>query len=103
MSDSPYSTEFLITRFVRKHDCTEDHQFNVLVEELGELAEARAREAGDEAVAEELADVLFVAHSIAAIRDIDIRGELHDVAAENLHKDTSTDGSKVTKEGVNDE
>jgi len=45
----------------------------------------------------EIADVLFVARSLAELRDIDIGKELNTVIEENIQKDESTDGEKVTK------
>ena len=48
----------------------------------------------------EIADVLFVARSLAELRDIDIGKELNTVIEENIQKDESTDGEKVTKEGL---
>jgi len=89
-----------IWKFNEKHGVTEDQQFKALVEELGELAEVLNRDADDEAVAEELADVIFVARSLAELRDIDITATVNEVAAENLEKDTETDGQMVTKSGA---
>ena len=89
-----------IARFNGKHDVTEDQQFKALVEEVGELSEVYNRDTTDERVAEELADVLFVARSLAELRDIDIGKELNTVIEENIQKDESTDGEKVTKEGL---
>jgi len=83
-----------IARFNSRHDVTEDQQFKMLCEEVGELAEALNTD-GD--VAEELADVIFVARSLAEIRDINITDEVADVTWENLDKDESTEGQKVTK------
>jgi len=89
-----------IARFNGKHDVTEDQQFKALIEEVGELSEALYTDGTDEQVAEELADVLFVARSLAELRDIDIGKELNTVIEENIQKDESTDGEKVTKEGL---
>ena len=89
-----------IARFNGKHDVTEDQQFKALVEEVGELSEVYNRDTTDERVAEELADVLFVTRSLAELRDIDIGKELNTVIEENIQKDESTDGEKVTKEGL---
>jgi len=106
-----------IHRFNEKHDVTEDQQFKMLCEEVGELAEALNTGSGDERVAEEgagsqretsinagngeiasaLADVIFVARSLAELRDINITHEVAAVTEENLAKDESTDGQKVTK------
>jgi len=92
--------QYKIAQFNNKHDVTEDAQFHQLVEELGELAEAYNREVGDEVVGEELADVLFVARSLAELREINVTGMLDDVIDENAQKDRSTEGQKVTKGGL---
>jgi NTP pyrophosphatase (non-canonical NTP hydrolase) len=92
--------QYKIAQFNNKHDVTEDAQFRQLVEEIGELAEAYNREAGDEVVGEELADVLFVARSLAELREINVTGILDDVIDENAQKDTSIKGQKVTKDGL---
>ena len=89
-----------IARFNGKHNVTEDQQFKALIEEVGELSEVYNRDTTDERVAEELADVLFVCRSLAELRDIDIGKELNTVIEENIQKDESTDGEKVTKEGL---
>jgi len=89
--------QYEIAQFNERHGVTEDQQFKALVEEVGELSEALNTEAGDDAVAEELADVIFVARSIAELRDINITSELVETIAENNDKDKSTDGQKVTK------
>ena len=92
--------QYKIAQFNNKHDVTEDAQFRQLVEELGELAEAYNREAGDEVVGEELADVIFVARPLAELREINVTGIVDDVIDVNLQKDTSTEGQKVTKDGL---
>ena len=89
-----------IARFNGKHDVTEDQQFKALIEEVGELSEALYTDGTDEQVAEELADVLFVARSLAELRDIDIGKELNTVIEENIQKDESRNGEKVTKQGL---
>lgn len=89
-----------IARFNSRHDVTEDQQFKALIEEVGELSEAYNTD-GD--VAEELADVIFVARSLAELRDINITDEVHEVTQENLQKDKSTGGQKVTKATQNGE
>jgi len=86
-----------IARFNNRHEVTEDQQFKMLCEEVGELAEALNTNGGQYDVAEELADVIFVARSLAELRDINITHEVHDVTQENLEKDESTEGQKVTK------
>ena len=90
--------QYRIALFNDKHDVTEDAQFRQLVEELGELAEAYNREAGNEVVGEELADVIFVARSLAELREINVTAIVDDVIDENAQKDTSTEGQKVTKD-----
>lgn len=92
-----------IARFNTRHDVTEDQQFKALVEELGELAEAYNTEADDDTVAEELADVIFVARSLAEVRDINITNHVHSVTDENLQKDETTEGQKVSKATQNGE
>jgi len=92
--------QYRIAQFNDKHDVTEDGQFRQLVEEIGELAEAYNREVGDETVGEELADVIFVARSLAELREINVTAMVDDVIDENLLKDTSTEGQKVTKDGL---
>jgi NTP pyrophosphatase (non-canonical NTP hydrolase) len=87
-----------IGQFNLKHDLDERGQMLALTEEVGELAEAYHREAPADEIAEELADVLFVARSLAELRDINASRELCETIDENLEKDTSTDGSKVTKQ-----
>jgi len=111
--------QYKIGQFNSKHDVTEDQQFKALVEEVeelrscyshrndsvknrevGELAEVYNRDTADERVAEELADVLFVARSLAELRDINVTAHLNDVIAENNAKNSETDGQKVTKDTV---
>jgi len=86
-----------IARFNTRHDVTEDQQFKALVEELGELSETYNTDSTDGEIAEELSDVIFVARSLAELRDINITDEVAQVTQENLQKDESTDGDKVTK------
>ena len=91
--------QWKIALFNSKHDVTEQQQFHALVEEIGELAEAYNTEASDDEVAEEIADVLFVARSLAELRDIDPSMHLNEVIVENTKKDQNTDGRKITKAG----
>jgi NTP pyrophosphatase (non-canonical NTP hydrolase) len=97
--------QYKIATFNHRHDVTEDQQLKCLMEEVGELAEAYNRGACDEDVAEELADVLFVARSLAEFREIQVTGKLNEVIDENMEKSESTDGEKVTKTeyGVTDD
>jgi len=90
--------QYKIAQFNSRHDVTEEQQFQALVEEVGELAEALNTEAGDDAVAEELADIKFVARSLAELRDINITSELVETIEENDEKNQSTQGQKVTKQ-----
>jgi len=122
-----------IARFNDRHDVSSDQQFLMLIEELGELAEAvhdptlarycafKMSRLGDNAeytnregfdidtdwdkpdeteLAEELADIIFVARSLAEVHDINISARVNEVARENLEKDESSDGQKVTKKGL---
>ena len=91
--------QWKISLFNSKHNLTEDQQFKALVEEVGELSEALNTEASDEEVAEEIADVLFVARSLAELRGINASMQLNEVINENKEKDRSKDGRKVTKSG----
>lgn len=90
-----------IEQFNERHDVTERQQFQALVEEVGELSETLNRDSTENEIAEELADVIFVARSIAELHDIDIEAAVKQVTDENLQKNTSTDGTKVTKERGN--
>ena len=87
-----------IGQFIDKHDPSEDQQHKALIEEVGELAEALNRDADDDAVAEELADIVFIAYTLAYMRDVDLEYETVQTARENVDKDTSTDGAKITKQ-----
>jgi NTP pyrophosphatase (non-canonical NTP hydrolase) len=87
-----------IELFVTKHNCMPTQQVLALVEEVGELSEALNSGLSDDQLAEELADVVFVALTLGVIYDVDVASELHRVTQENLQKNTATEGSKVTKE-----
>ena len=91
-----------VHRFNDKHDVTEDQQFRELIEEVGELSEAYNTDAQTDDVAMELADVIFVARSLAELRDIDVTTEVNTTITDNLQKNTETDGDKVTKDGLKD-
>lgn len=93
----PYIKQYQIAWFNEKHSPTEDQQFMALVEELGELAEAYNTDASDECIAEELADIIFIARTLAEMRDINISRAVNETARENNQKDTSTEGQKITK------
>jgi NTP pyrophosphatase (non-canonical NTP hydrolase) len=90
-----------IEKFVNKHDLTVDQQFKCLVEEVGEVAEALNTNASKEEVNEELSDVMFVARTITQLvgGQGHAQEQLENTALENLEKDTTTDGNKITKEG----
>lgn len=91
-------TRINITAFVNQHDLDVDGQFKCLVEEVGEVAEMLNTDSSNDELAEELADVIFVAYSIGMLEHVDVDGALNTVAAENAQKDRTTAGSKVTKE-----
>ena len=99
MTRPPVDTANLHT-FVADHSDVIDaqSQFNCLAEEVGELAEALNTDAPDEAVAEEVADVLFVARTIAVLHGIDATEALNTVISENVRKSLDAEGNKVTKE-----
>lgn len=87
-----------IELFIHKHKPFPQQQTLALVEEVGEFSEAVNTGASADERAEELADIIFVALSLAIIYDVDVVSELHAVTQENLEKNTDTEGSKVTKE-----
>jgi len=99
MRQSTVDTATLHT-FVADHGDVIDaqSQFNCLVEEVGELAEALNKDAPDDAVAEEVGDVLFVARTIAVLHGINATTALNTVISENVRKSLDADGNKVTKE-----
>ena len=97
---SPAVAQHLIDGFVEKHDPSEQGQMYALTEELGELAETLNRDGSDADVAEELADVIFVARTLASMRDIRIVEAVNEVTAENAMKDVETQGDKITKSGA---
>lgn len=87
-----------IEQFNEKHGVASDGQFKALAEEMGELAETLNRDASAMELGQEIADVLFVARSIALLHDIDADSHLRYVCHQNLGKSTETDGDKVTKD-----
>lgn len=95
--------EQLIETFVEKHDLTETQQFRALVEEVGELSEALNTGGEDDEVLEELADIVFIAYTLAIMRDESLTDETWDVADENLAKSPSREGEKITKEVSTDD
>lgn len=86
----------LIAEFNEKHNVDIRGQGLQLSAEEGELAE-EINKLDREGMKEEIGDVLFVAHSIAQLEDIDAHEALREVTEENMEKDTSKDGNKVTK------
>lgn len=96
-----------INQFNDKHDLTTDGQFKQLCEEIGEYAEASNRDEDVSRLVEEAGDIAFVAISIMfleADNDTEVNSltnvmcMLFEISNENLDKDESTDGDKVTKE-----
>jgi len=87
-----------IELFVHKHRCPPTQQVLALVEEVGEFSETVNTGASESKLAEELADIVFVAISLGIIYDVDVISELHEVTQENLQKNAATEGNKVTKE-----
>lgn len=69
---------------------------SMLTEELGELADAVNDDRDEEALAEELADIVVVSFGMARICGIDLREAFEDVMATNMEKSGSThDSGKV--------
>jgi len=89
-----------IREFVSKHDIDADSQHKCLVEELGELSEVLLVDGDTEDVAEEIGDVIFVAWTLALLHDVSAMEAVSDVAAENVQKDETVDGGKVTQSGL---
>lgn len=85
-----------INEFNKKHDLDIDGQALQLSAENGELCEAINKKDTEE-IREEVADVLFVAISIAELEGIDAIEALREITDENLDKNTSKEGNKVTK------
>ncbi len=88
-------------RFVKKHGLDIDSQNKALVEELGELNEALNKEAPKEQVNEEICDIIFVATTITSLEDIDQKQfykKLNKTFRQNMRKNKTKDGKKVTKE-----
>jgi len=95
------SIRSMIQEFNRKHDLDSESQSLQLAAETGELCEA-VNKGDTEEIAEEVGDVIFVAISIADLECVDPMGELIDVTLENMQKDATKDGGKVTKDGLED-
>lgn len=94
-------TDELIDAFNEKHSSvTKESQMIQLMEEVGELAEEINTDSHDSSVIMEVADVCFVARSLALLHDDIAPGQVDsmlDATSEyNLHKSTDTEGSKVT-------
>lgn len=96
--------EYLVTnieRFNLKHDLNTDGQFKQLCEEIGEYAEASNRNESVSRLVEESGDIAFVAISIMLLESesiVEVEDTLRSIVNENLEKNESTDGNKVTKE-----
>jgi NTP pyrophosphatase (non-canonical NTP hydrolase) len=93
----------LVKEFRDKHGLDKDSdQFNILVEEVGELGEAIAR-GNEEDILDECVDVIYVARLLSTIYQEDSSTPFgvryRRTANENLEKDISKDGNKVTKDG----
>lgn len=73
-----------------------DAQFKVLIEEVGELAEALNT---GEGYKEELADVLVTAFVLGEVMDIDLDKEYREKMLYNLGKSSEKSGGKVTDDG----
>lgn len=80
------------------HEGTKEDQLlwvSMLTEEVGELAEAVNKDK-DDALGEELADVVIVAFGMARICGIDLREEFVEKMEYNVEKSgTTTEGGKV--------
>jgi len=83
--------------FNEKHGTTSEQQFKCLVEELGELSEDLLKE-NRGGIEEELADIVFIAYTLANLHGINLDWNLQDTFKENLAKNTDKNGDKVTKE-----
>jgi len=86
-----------IAEFNHRHELDTEDQFRQLAEEFGELAEAINRQ---ENVADEAADVIFVAWSIGLLDGNAMGDALARVVQENSLKNVEKDGNKVTKDGL---
>jgi len=87
----------LVGQFNEKHDIQTDNQGLQLGAETGELQDAILKGDYDE-MREEVGDVLFVVVSICIKEDISPLAALEEVSEENIEKDVSEEGGKVTKE-----
>lgn len=97
MTDDMERAVMAIERFNEKHGLETKNQGLQLGAEVGELQDEILKDS-EEGMREELADVLFVAISIGLLEDIDFYDALREVSMENLGKDASKEGGKVTKE-----
>jgi NTP pyrophosphatase (non-canonical NTP hydrolase) len=86
----------MVKLFNDKHDVDIDGQSKMLSAEVGELNDAILRDDKD-GIKEEIGDVMFVAISIAHLYEIDVAESLIHVCEENMGKDKSKEGNKVTK------
>jgi len=83
--------QYRIFKFNHRHDVSEDEQFSRLVSEMGDLADAYSTGASDEVVAEELANLIFTARSLAELRDIDVSEVVNDTVEDALDCDSEGD------------
>lgn len=87
----------LTQAFVEKHGVEELNQALMLGSEVGELQEAVLMD-DREGIREEIGDVIFVVYTIAYLEGIDPWVAFRAVARDNIGKDSSTEGGKVTKD-----
>lgn len=97
MTDDIERTIMAVERFNEKHGLETKNQGLQLGAEVGELQDEILKQDKD-GMKEEIGDVLFVAISVALLEDIDFIEAVHEVSMENLGKDVSKEGGKVTKE-----
>lgn len=107
MIDELEKLVFDINQFNEKHDLTTDGQFKQLCEEIGEYAEASNRDEDVSRLVEEAGDIAFVSISLMLLESdkntevnsmTNVMCMLFGIIDENLDKDESTEGDKVTKE-----
>lgn len=91
------SASFNTMRFNKRHNVERKDQAMMVSSEAGELAEAVLKDDRG-AVEEEIGDVIFTAVSVALLYDIDASKAFLNVSNENLKKNSSTEGGKVTKD-----
>lgn len=97
MTDDIERTIMAVERFNEKHGLETKNQGLQLGAEVGELQDEILKQDKD-GMKEEIGDVLFVAISVALLEDIDFIEAVYEVSMENIAKDGSKKGGKVTKE-----